>query len=902
MAKRIVVLSDGTGNSSAKAEKTNVWRMFQAIDQSLGEQLAMYDDGVGTSSNKYLAALGGALGWGLKRNVLDLYKFICRTYEPDADLFGFGFSRGAFTIRTLIDFIVKEGLVEYRSEEELDRNARRAYRHFRSACFSPALPWYSPVGFFRRLGHRYSGLLDRVFDRAPLAKRIAGDDMRVRFIGVWDTVSAYGMPVEEFKPVVNFLFWPMMWDNLRLSPQVERACHALALDDERTTFHPVVWDERLEEQLIAEKRVAPDRLSQVWFAGVHSNLGGGYPEDQLPLVSLDWMMSQAVAAGLALLPDHMARVSAEKSAYARIYDSRAGFNGLYRYSPRVIKTYEDSGNPIWPVIHHSVLMRMAYGADRYVPLPLPTQFLVLAPDGQLVPCPVHAEMSTPREGPQQAQILQKGGVDARMARLTEAIDRIGAPDREALHLVHDTVWWRRIAYFCTMGFTLALASLPWSAPLFTALDTMGTVKVNAAAASVLGSLIDLLDPLIPAFAHMWTATFKALPFPTVLLATGLGGSLVMGARLRGRITDLGQYAWRFGTGMRHVEWMRHRWAARSRIGTVALAIALAFMVWGIGGWMQTSGNAQAGYRRLAIFAGLAALISCFVWLQARAVSARIRCGATLPATLALSLARSLRGSPALVAAYRCWSRKVVPFILGAALVTTILCLANKMLIEAQAVNNSDCHAPVATAPPPVNAQDIPVSSFCGATGIWLRKGMRYRITLQDLEGKLFDRTVHADLGGFAGASTVHRFAKPLRRWWNENWFTPVARVGQLGKEEYALHPAAPYPDLHRLYPVRPAAKDNKYWCDLGRKGPHCGPFDKPDPTDVDAWAALAPTPQERRELIAEITPQQDGELFLYVNDASLPLIGLGRNFYANNHGAIRVSAQQLPPAPRFDAK
>ena len=81
MAKGIVFFSDGTGNSSAKAEKTNVWRLFHALDQTKATQIAIYDDGIETSSNKYLAAIDGASGWGLKRSVINLYKFVCRDYE-----------------------------------------------------------------------------------------------------------------------------------------------------------------------------------------------------------------------------------------------------------------------------------------------------------------------------------------------------------------------------------------------------------------------------------------------------------------------------------------------------------------------------------------------------------------------------------------------------------------------------------------------------------------------------------------------------------------------------------------------------------------------------------------------------------------------------------------------------
>jgi len=101
MAKNIVLLSDGTGNAASSIWRTNVWRIFQSIDLTGAEQVACYDDGVGTSSFKPLAILGGAFGWGLKRNVIHLYKFLCRNYALDSKIYAFGFSRGAFTIRVL---------------------------------------------------------------------------------------------------------------------------------------------------------------------------------------------------------------------------------------------------------------------------------------------------------------------------------------------------------------------------------------------------------------------------------------------------------------------------------------------------------------------------------------------------------------------------------------------------------------------------------------------------------------------------------------------------------------------------------------------------------------------------------------------------------------------------------
>jgi uncharacterized protein (DUF2235 family) len=151
MGKRIIVLSDGTGNSAAKVWRTNVWRVFESLDLKKSDQIAIYDDGVGTSSFKPMALLGGAFGFGLKRNVLGLYKFLCRNYKSKKDyealaeqatvksidtssppeelkddkIFLFGFSRGAFTVRLLTGLVLSQGLVHFNSESDLDRKARR---------------------------------------------------------------------------------------------------------------------------------------------------------------------------------------------------------------------------------------------------------------------------------------------------------------------------------------------------------------------------------------------------------------------------------------------------------------------------------------------------------------------------------------------------------------------------------------------------------------------------------------------------------------------------------------------------------------------------------------------------------------------------------------------------------
>ncbi|HEY8965859.1 MAG TPA: DUF2235 domain-containing protein [Candidatus Methylacidiphilales bacterium] len=117
-AKNIVLLSDGTGNSAKAVFKTNVWRLFQLLDlRDPSRQIAFYDDGVGTSSFKLFAALGGIFGFGLKRNVIAIYSFCCRNYVAGDRIYCFGFSRGAFTIRIVAAMIAGQGLVAYNNNE-----------------------------------------------------------------------------------------------------------------------------------------------------------------------------------------------------------------------------------------------------------------------------------------------------------------------------------------------------------------------------------------------------------------------------------------------------------------------------------------------------------------------------------------------------------------------------------------------------------------------------------------------------------------------------------------------------------------------------------------------------------------------------------------------------------------
>ena len=137
MAKNIVICSDGTANTANKNRGTNVFKLYEAIDLQKPKpdlQIAFYDDGVGTEKLKLLRLFGGAFGFGLSRNVRQLYTELVRTYEPDAQIYLFGFSRGAFTVRILADWIVTSGILKkekYEDPRRMKKEIRSSYRGYR---------------------------------------------------------------------------------------------------------------------------------------------------------------------------------------------------------------------------------------------------------------------------------------------------------------------------------------------------------------------------------------------------------------------------------------------------------------------------------------------------------------------------------------------------------------------------------------------------------------------------------------------------------------------------------------------------------------------------------------------------------------------------------------------------
>ncbi len=492
--RHIVVFSDGTGNSSAKLFKTNVWRLYEAVDTTHPgpRQLVAYDDGVGTSTFKPLALLGGAFGVGLMRNVLDLYRFICRNYQDGDEIYAFGFSRGAFTIRVLVGLLTMVGVIRQQPDSAtLNMLTNDAYREFRQCFKLQGGGWLhrQTVARLRKLRDCSIKWWRKTTGRPHLK---AADKIELRsiaFVGVWDTVAAYGFPIAEITKGIDRWVWPLSMPDYKLSEKVSVARHAVALDDERDTFHPLLWDEVHEDELIAKGCVGSDRMRQVWFAGMHSDVGGGYSDDSLSYVSLMWMIDEAEKAGLRLRADTVKEYRENADSLGPIHDSRSGISAYYRYQPRKISARLHPPDPSTRILqdpdakghgllthvrlHQSVIERIVRGTDGYSPIVLPAEYSV------------------------------EGGPPA---------ERLPALRAAAQERVWDHVWHRRVSYFVTLGVTFWLLAVD-----FAPRPAGSCIGPQCVISPALRTLSDWL----PSFASTWIEAYANRPGLFLVLAIAL---------------------------------------------------------------------------------------------------------------------------------------------------------------------------------------------------------------------------------------------------------------------------------------------------------------------------------------------------------------------------------------------
>ena len=300
MAKSIVVCCDGTWNKADQVSPTNVRKFASALASTDGfgdVLIPQYFEGVGVKrAEKWL---GGAFGFGLSARVREAYKFLAQHFEPGDRIYLLGFSRGAYTARSVAGMIHNVGLL--RDDRISEVNLDRAFEIYRDRDDEEK----NPEG---RIAEEF---VDANSHRTG-----------IRFIGVWDTVGALGIPLGGLR-WLNVVNRRWQFHDTQLSGSVEAAFHALAIDERRGPFVPTLWDLPCEACLTSGRRV----VEQVWFSGVHSNVGGGYRETGLSDITLNWLARRAYDHGLRFLPGSLGATTGWVNVLGTSYPINPATNG-----------------------------------------------------------------------------------------------------------------------------------------------------------------------------------------------------------------------------------------------------------------------------------------------------------------------------------------------------------------------------------------------------------------------------------------------------------------------------------------------------------------------------------------------------------------------------------------------
>jgi hypothetical protein len=344
---------DGTWNTPESDQITNIVRLRDLIDPKFKTQSGdiitqrvYYESGVGTEGTKFTRLFQGATGGGLEDNVRGAYRFLSSVYHPELELYVFGFSRGAFTARSLCGYIGASGLLkpEYCNRE----NDARTWTYYRT-----------PPKF-------------RLPAEGCALHQICFSNVRIKVLGVFDTIGSRGIPISG----------PFNWYNekhygfhdVRLSNNIDHAFHALAIDEKRLSFPASVWQYPNHKD--------NETVEQAWFAGNHANVGGGYSDASLSDVALEWMVSRITTKqlGLQFVPDCAERLS--PNVLGTLYDEtrRQLLYSTGRFYP-TIRTINQCRAKLWgraaglpphgisigEMIHWSVFHRLEDANARYSP-------------------------------------------------------------------------------------------------------------------------------------------------------------------------------------------------------------------------------------------------------------------------------------------------------------------------------------------------------------------------------------------------------------------------------------------------------------------------------------------------------------------------------------------------------
>ena len=327
MGRNLVICCDGTGNEFG-THNTNVVEVFSALDKTdRTRQIAYYNPGVGTMSAPGLQTplaklvskgLGLAFGRGMTRNIEDAYIYLMNNYQPGDQIFIFGFSRGAYTVRALTGMLHKMGLLE-KGSDNLVPYAVRLYRKHPKTDEE----WKIVRGFAKNFGR----------------------ECKPHFIGVWDTVKSVGW--FRRRVTLDFTF---------KNPDMKHGRHAVSIDEKRTQYRTNLWG-----------HLNSDDVQEVWFSGVHSDVGGSYAERGLSDITLKWMLEAARHYGLLI--EQAALDALHPDPMGKLHNPLWPFWWLLGWKQRIIRKlqFPASQPPAEVWIHESVQQRMQGSGGSYRP-------------------------------------------------------------------------------------------------------------------------------------------------------------------------------------------------------------------------------------------------------------------------------------------------------------------------------------------------------------------------------------------------------------------------------------------------------------------------------------------------------------------------------------------------------
>lgn len=314
--KNIVICADGTWQSPESDTSTHVLRLAEGLapeGASGHQQVVFYDWGVGSEGDKLT---GGVTGKGIDKNIMDCYRFIVHNYDDGDALYLFGFSRGAYTVRSLAGLIRNCGILRRRHADKVVK----AYGLYRQRGPSSA-PWKEKAAAFRK-------------------SYAVADVSRIHFIGVFDTVGALGIPAPFLGTLGTSRY---LFHDTEPSSIINHARHAVSIDENRQDFEPTLWSQKPGID-----------LKQVWFAGVHTDIGGGYPDRTLGDHAGYWLAKEAEACGLVFEPHFIKGLAPDYTG-----PQHNEYKGFYKVMRR------KSVREVEPVLHASVRKRWEDDSVKY---------------------------------------------------------------------------------------------------------------------------------------------------------------------------------------------------------------------------------------------------------------------------------------------------------------------------------------------------------------------------------------------------------------------------------------------------------------------------------------------------------------------------------------------------------